>query len=44
MRVVGEHSLRNVTGDRHDGAVTSLRFRQFSNRVVPQVVEAQASG
>ena len=44
MRVVGQHSLRYVPGDRHDRSIARLGFGQLRYGVMSQVVEAQASG
>lgn len=41
MGVVGKHLRRDVTRDAHDRGVASLRFGQFGDRVVPQIVEPQ---
>src|SRR4051794_16255455 len=38
-----QHLRRDVSSYRHNGAVAGLRFGQFSDGVVPQIVEAQAS-
>ena len=41
MAVVGEHSLRDVTCDTHDGLIAVVRFGEFGDGVVPQVMEAE---
>jgi hypothetical protein len=41
MRVVRQHFLRHVPGNRHDGLIARLGFGQFGYRVMPQIVETQ---
>jgi len=38
---VRQHLRRDVSGNRHDCAITGLRFSKLGDRVMSQIVEAQ---
>ena len=40
--IVFKHLPRDMTSDRHNGRVTSLRLSQLGDRMMPEVGEAQA--